>query len=172
MIQSLKEDGHYLGAHSDKHLLYASWENRDSTLIGHEVFKVDLRTNYQAMEQFGITKSDAMFYLPTYEWYNDTISAWTKELGLKLINFTPGTASNQDWTYPELGASYISSDELMKNISRTAERKPSGLNGHNLLIHFGTDPRRKDKLYKQLDEIISRLKQEKYQFSRIDHSAY
>src|SRR5690606_8624201 len=33
VINGLKSDGHYLGAHSDKHLLYNAWENRDSTLL-------------------------------------------------------------------------------------------------------------------------------------------
>ncbi|MEZ4764225.1 MAG: hypothetical protein R3C26_13910 [Calditrichia bacterium] len=26
LIEHLRKDGHYLGAHSDKHLLYATWE--------------------------------------------------------------------------------------------------------------------------------------------------
>ncbi len=36
IVRALKEDGHYLGAHSDRHLLYAPWENRDSTLVTKE----------------------------------------------------------------------------------------------------------------------------------------
>jgi endoglucanase len=37
-----------------------------------------------------------------------------------------------------------------------------------LLIHAGTDPRRKDKLYNRLDELISYLKKEGYSFKKID----
>lgn len=172
MITNLKNDGHYLGAHSDKHLLYASWEKRDSTLVSRNAFTEDLRNNYLEMEKFGIQKDDARFYLPPYEWYNDSIASWTKDLGLQLINFTAGTSSNQDWTYPELGARYISSEQIVENIMQKADVAPSGLNGYNLLIHFGTDPRRKDKLYHHLDKLITQLKEKGYQFRRIDETAY
>jgi endoglucanase len=33
IIKDLKKSGHYLGAHSDKHLLYNSWEKRDSSIV-------------------------------------------------------------------------------------------------------------------------------------------
>lgn len=170
MIRELKEDGHYLGAHSDRHLLYASWEKRDSTLVSKEEFRKDLRDNYREMEKFGIHKSAAAYYLPPYEWYNDTIAAWSLDLGIQLVNFTPGTQSNQDWTYPELGDRYYSSEKLYENIL-SYERK-EGLNGFNLLIHMGTDPRRQDKLYDHLDDLISALKQKGYDFKRIDQTAY
>ena len=96
LIRRLRADGHYLGAHSDKHLLYASWEKRDSTLVGERMFRNDLRNNYTAMAPFGITRHDAPFFLPAFEWYNDSISAWTRREGLTLVNFTPGTSSNAD----------------------------------------------------------------------------
>ena len=35
-IQELKRDGHYLGAHSDGHLLYCDWNNRDELLVSRE----------------------------------------------------------------------------------------------------------------------------------------
>ena len=112
IITSLKKDGHYLGAHSDKHLLYCSWEKRDSLLVTRDSFKSDLRSNYAEMKRFGISQSDARYFLPPYEWYNDSVSTWTKELGLILVNFTPGTYSNADWTHPELGRQYLSSDTI------------------------------------------------------------
>ncbi len=57
MIKRLKNDGHYLGAHSDKHLLYADWTNRDSLLVTREQFRKDLRRNYKRMKSFGIKKN-------------------------------------------------------------------------------------------------------------------
>ena len=54
IIEELKNDGDYLGAHSNKHLLYASWENRDSTLVTKEEFLNDLKANYLEMKKFGI----------------------------------------------------------------------------------------------------------------------
>ncbi len=59
LIRRLLKDGHYLGAHSDKHLLYASWENRDSLLINQNEFVEDVINNYKELHRFGIKKEDA-----------------------------------------------------------------------------------------------------------------
>ncbi|WP_224490776.1 glycoside hydrolase family 9 protein [Robertkochia flava] len=166
VITTLKEEGHYLGAHSDGHLLYCSWENRDSLLVDESEFAADLRANYRAMEEFGIQRKDAYFYLPPYEWYNDTIASWTSSYGLRLINHTPGTNSNQDWTYPGGDASYFSNSRIWDNIM-TYEREHS-LNGFHMLIHFGTDPRRVEKFYDRLDALITDLKSKGYEFVSID----
>lgn len=162
-IIALKRSGHYLGPHSDKHLLYASWEKRDSLLISHEAFIKDLQQNYLAMKRVGIT--GAKYFLPPYEWYNDSIAVWTSAMGLQLVNFTPGTGSNADYTYPELN-NYKSSEQIYQSIA--AAEKQKGLNGDILLLHIGTDPRRKDKFYTQLSKLITMLKQKGYTFKKID----
>lgn len=165
IIIDLKNDGNYLGAHSDKHLLYASWENRDSTLVTKEEFINDLNNNYNEMLKFGITKDSAKYFLPPFEWYNKEISNWTKEISLTLVDFTPGTSSNQDWTIPELGNKYISSDTIFNRILRYEENSSNGLNGFILLTHPGTDPRRTDKFYNRLDELITILEKRGYKFT-------
>jgi endoglucanase len=170
ILAALKKDGHYLGAHSDKHLLYCTWEKRDSTLVTKDEFTRDVLDNYKAMEQFGIKKTDAKFFLPAYEWYNDTITAWTKELGFTLVNFTPGTYSNADWTHPELVSQYLSSDTIYARILRYERSRPDGLNGFILLTHIGTDARRKDKFYARLDELITALRSRGYQFKLLNES--
>lgn len=167
IIQQLKKEGHYLGAHSDRHLLYADWKKRDSVLVTKEQFKKDLLQNYTEMKQFGISKSNAAFFLPPYEWYNDSIAAWTKEPGLQLINYSPGTKSNADYTWPEL-KNYQSSDTIYQSIIRYEQSHSSGLNGFILLIHIGTDPKRTDKFYLQLPKLLKELKQKGYQFKRVD----
>src|SRR5262249_28821246 len=100
IILRLKNDRHYLGPHSDQHLLYCDWNKRDSLLVTADRFKTDLLNNYHAMASFGIRQADAGYFLPPYEWYNDSISAWTRQLGLQLINYTPGTLSHTDYTVP------------------------------------------------------------------------
>jgi peptidoglycan/xylan/chitin deacetylase (PgdA/CDA1 family) len=169
MIFNLKDYGHYLGAHSDKHLLYASWENRDSTIITKEEFRKDVLDNYTEMGKFGIQKTDASYFLPPYEWYNSEISEWCREIGLTIINFTPGTYSNQDWTIPEMGERYFSNDFIYNKILSYEESSSCGLNGFILLIHFGTDPRREEKFYNRLDELITELKKRGYTFRRLDN---
>ncbi|MCK4748738.1 MAG: polysaccharide deacetylase family protein, partial [Bacteroidales bacterium] len=96
-IKSMLSDGHYLGAHSDQHLLYCDWVNRDSLLVNRKEFELDLENNYKGMARFGITKEDAPLFLPPYEWYNDTISTWTQSMDLQLINLTHVTLSHADY---------------------------------------------------------------------------
>lgn len=168
LIRSLKKDGHYLGAHSDKHLLYAPWSNRDSLLITKQQFDHDLENNYQRMKKFGIEKEQALWFLPPYEWYNAEVVKWTREHGLRLINFTSGTRSTADYTYPEMGKSYRGSEEIYQSIIQYETKNTSGLNGFILLLHVGTDPRRTDKFYSKLDALLTELKNMGYHFLRID----
>ena len=168
VIKKLQLNGNYLGSHSDKHLLYCDWEKRDSLLVTHEEFKNDLENSYQKLKHWGIEKEDAKYFLPPYEWYNDSIAKWTKEMGLQLINFSPGTRSNADYTYPEMGKKYVSSEVVMQSILQYESNSSNGLNGFILLTHFGTDPRRTDKFYKYLPALIKELKKRGYEFLRID----
>jgi peptidoglycan/xylan/chitin deacetylase (PgdA/CDA1 family) len=168
LIEGLRDDGHYLGAHSDKHLLYASWDRRDSLLITREEFVEDLANNYKEMEKFGITKKKARLFMPPYEWYNQTISWWVKELELILVNFTPGTRSNADYTTPDMGEKYVSSDRIYHEILNYERHSHSGLNGFILLIHIGTHPDRTDKFYYKLDDLISELLRREYRFTLLD----
>jgi len=161
-IRELETGGHYFGAHSDRHLLYCSWEDRDSLLVSRRQFVDDLQANYAEMKKFGVDKNDAPFFMPPYEWYNDSISAWTAAQGLQLINFTSGTLSHADWTYPELGTQYRSSQVIWDSLVNYEAKH--GLNGFILLTHVGTDPRRADKFYNRLDALIQYLSQRGYEF--------
>ncbi|PJA53389.1 MAG: polysaccharide deacetylase [Candidatus Marinimicrobia bacterium CG_4_9_14_3_um_filter_48_9] len=162
LIHDLKKHGHYLGAHSDEHLLYCDWTQRDSTLVTRTEFREDVDNNYAEMARFGIRKQEAPWFLPAFEWYNDTIAAWTNELGLTLVNFSPGTYSNADYTTPDMGKRYLDSETIFQRILDYEERR--GLNGFLLLTHIGTDPRRTDKFYPRLDGLIVELKKRGYRF--------
>ena len=168
IIKELKRNGNYLGSHSDKHLLYCDWEKRDSLLVTKQEFTEDLQNAYKELNKWNIEKNEAHYFLPPYEWYNDSIAKWTNEMGLQLVNFTPGTRSNADYTYPEMGNKYVNSDSVFNSIIHYEMRSSNGLNGFILLVHLGTDPRRTDKFYKRLPELINALKERGYQFVRID----
>jgi len=167
LIEKLVSAGHYLGAHSDRHLLYCDWVNRDSLLVAKHEFLADLEANYDEMENFGIRRTDARLFMPPYEWYNATISRWTKEAGLQLINFTSGTRTNADYTTPDM-PSYQSSDEIWKSIVDYETSSDIGLNGFIMLIHIGTASERTDKFYLQLDELLEWIKSKGYTMKRID----
>ena len=166
-IRQLIRAGHYLGAHSDKHLLYATWEDRDSLLVTRQEFEEDLRDNYQVMAKFGIVKDRALFFMPPYEWYNSKISKWTAKMGLQLINFTPGTRSNADYTTPDMGKRYWSSTAILKSILDFEAKERKGLNGFILLLHVGTHPSRTDKMYNLLPQLIDTLLSRGYHFASL-----
>jgi endoglucanase len=166
-IGKLKKEGHYLGAHSDKHLLYCDWNKRDSLLVTKKQFRFDLADNYTAMSRHGIDVRKAIYFLPPYEWYNDSIIHWTNELQLQLINFTPGTLSTADYTWPGM-KNYRGSEQIFQSILQREQLTPSGLNGFMLLMHLGTDPKRTDKFYRQLPALLKYLKGKGYHFQRVD----
>jgi peptidoglycan/xylan/chitin deacetylase (PgdA/CDA1 family) len=166
ITRSIIEEEHYLGPHSDKHLLYVPWENRDSLLITRDEFYMDLENNILEIERFGIPRNDIGFYLAPYEWYNRPIVEWTQEHGLKLVNFTPGIGTNADYTTPDM-ANYRSSGELMDRLWRFESADRNGLNGAILLIHLGTHPDRTDKFYHKLEQFIDQLSAKGYRFGRL-----
>jgi peptidoglycan/xylan/chitin deacetylase (PgdA/CDA1 family) len=165
IIKQLIADGHYLGAHSDGHLLYADWTKRDSSLVSHQQFSGDLKVNYQTMATLGITPEKASVFLPPYEWYNAESVDWSRQAGLKVINFTPGIRSNADYTTPDMPG-YRSSETIMKDIKTFEKKDPNGLNGCIMLIHFGTAPERTDKFYNRLDDLLKYLRQRGYKTER------
>ena len=167
IIEKLKSNDHYMGAHSDQHLLYADWTNRDSLLVTKRQFTKDLLKNYGRMKSFKIDKTNAQYFLPPYEWYNRSIAKWTQELGLTLINFSPGTRSAADYTYPGMNG-YRSSAEIYNSIIDYEQRDENGLNGFILLTHIGTDSRRTDKFYMKLDQLIHELKGKGYALVKIN----
>ncbi len=159
-------DGHYVGAHSDKHLLYCDWQMRDSTLLDFEEFKQDIQNNFAELQKFGVQAEEARFFMPPYEWYNSQIVDWSRHLGLDVINFTPGTGTNADYTTPGM-ANYKSSDVLMSNLQKFEKKHPAGLNGAVLLIHPGTEAARTDKFYRKLNDLIVHYSSEGYQFKSL-----
>lgn len=162
--KKLYEEGHYVGPHSYDHILYADWEER-KTIVSEQEFKNDLIKNKKLIEGLGITHQKD-FFLPAYEWHNKDIVTWSKQSGFQLINYTPGVRTAADYTYPEMDGDYLSSAEILKQL--LDKESAEDLNGYILLIHLGTDNRRRDKLYDHLDDLIEQLKAKGYSFKRID----
>ena len=162
IIKRLLADGHYVGSHSYGHLLYMPWENRDSLLVTKEEFAADMRRSYAKMAEFGISPDDAHYFIPPYEYYNATVAAWARELGLQVVNFTPGTGSNGDYTTPDM-KNYMSNKYIWDKLM--AYEKAHTLNGHLLLIHFGTSPQRTEKFYDRLPKLIKDLRKKGYIFT-------
>jgi endoglucanase len=160
---------HYLGPHSDQHLLYNDWNNRDSLLVTSAQFRSDFHNNLVAMESLGIDTGGLHYFIPPYEWWNDSVAVWARSIGWQIINFTPGIRTNADYTWPEMGASYLGSDRILQSLRQFESSRVGGLNGAIILVHAGVDPRRKDRLYTRLDELIVWLQSRGYHCVRVNN---
>jgi len=165
-IRGLIDAGHSLGAHSDRHLLYADWNDRSKTLVTKQECLDDLAANFEKMQAFGLTREQCRSYLPPFEWYNGETVAWCEEFGLQVVNFTPRTTTFFDFTTPDT-ASYKSSETIFGELMAFESQENKGLNGAILLIHVGTEPARRDKFYNRLPQVIRLLKDKGYSFGRI-----
>lgn len=162
LIARIQADGHYLGAHSDRHLLYAAWDRRDSCLVGRDSLMADMRANLAELARLGIPSERARWVLPPYEYYNAESVSALEALGMHVVNLTPGTATNADYTTPDM-PNYRTSDMLIESLYYLDEQV--GLNGAVILIHPGVSSERTDPLYLRLTEIIRGLKRRGYSFA-------
>ncbi len=164
-VRQAVEAGHYVGPHSDGHLLYAPWEDRKKSLVSRERFQADLFRNLAELGEIGANRSEPIYFVPPYEWHNADHSAWAKELGCQMINFTSGTGSNRDFA-PEDHQAFVPTEKLIQDVLDYEQKSDSGLNGHLLLLHLGTN--RKDKVYAKLGELIEELVAREYSIVRVD----
>jgi peptidoglycan/xylan/chitin deacetylase (PgdA/CDA1 family) len=165
LIRRIVDEGHFLGPHSDKHLLYCTWDKSKKTLVSREAFAADMRDNLEKLARFGVDQP--RYFLPPYEHYSGDIAAWTTQLGLQLINFTPGTRSNADYT-EDAAANFVSSRAIFESIIRQERQGSHGLSGFLLLLHLGAGPRRTDKFHTHFGDLLNDLAGKGYQFVRVD----
>lgn len=165
-LQRMVDDGHYLGPHSHAHLLYAPWEDRNTTLVTEQQFKDDLLQNIDELRTFGaMPKGKPIYFIPPYEYYNAQHTAWAREMNCLLFNFTPGSGSHRDWA-PENHKAFRPSTQILQDILHCEANDPHGLNGHLLLLHLGGE--REDKMYLLLGDLIDELRERGYQLMRVD----
>ncbi|HZQ47923.1 MAG TPA: polysaccharide deacetylase family protein, partial [Verrucomicrobiae bacterium] len=166
LTRRIIEDGHYLGPHSDKHLLYCPWDGPKITSIPRAAFDHDLLDNLQKIQKFEVVPPVG-YWLPPYEWYNQEIVDWSRKKGRVLINYTPGTRSNADYT-EDAATNFVSSKVIYESIVRKEREDPHGLNGFLLLMHIGVGPGRTDKMHDHLGELLDYLSGKGYKFVRVD----
>lgn len=174
LVLKAVREGHYVGPHSDKHLLCCSEVDR-RTLLSKSVFQADLRANLSEIQRILTEETNGQsskyaarmwLYLPAFEVHNQQTASWSRELQLQMINYTPGTFSHADYT--ENGPGFVSSQVILRSILQM-ERRPRGLNGFFLLMHTGSGPRRTDKMHARFGELLAELSHRGYRFVRIDH---
>ncbi len=167
VARRIVKDGHYLGPHSDKHLLYCAWDGTHKTLVTRAAFESDVEDNLKKIGAFGVPRARVRCFLPEYEHYNAQIAQWAGAMGLTVVNFTPGTRSNADYT-GEADRNFVSSKAIFDSVVAEERRDPNGLNGFLLLFHLGAGPRRADKFHNRIAELLDFLAAKGYRFVRVD----
>lgn len=167
-VSDWKKTGYYVGPHTDKHLVAVSSVDPESPVISRSQFLNDIKNNFLELEKAGITRNQATIFYPAGGAYNDSISRWSREIGLNIVCQTPGTKSDQDISTPEMRESYFSSGEIYNQI--ITYEKNNGLNGHILMFHTGTSQKRSDKFYKRLSALITELKKRGYDFATLEET--
>lgn len=166
-VREIVRQGHIVAPHSDRHLLYADWADRNKTLVSQDSVITDVRDNLAEMQRIGIDPSEVSYFMPPYEYSNTETNNWVRNLGLEVVSFTPGTLTNADYTIPSM-KSYRSSEEIYNHLEKFERESEAGLNGAILLIHPGVHPERPDPFYKKLGKIISLLKKRGYSFGVLE----
>ena len=100
-------------------------------------------------------------------WMNGKIVDWANELGCVVVNYTPGTRANADYT-GEADQNFVSSQAIFDSIMKREQADPHGLNGFILLLHLGSGPGRGDKFHLRFGELLERLSVQGYKFVRVD----
>lgn len=166
IIRQILQDGHYLGPHSDQHLVCCDWSSRKNSIITREEFLYDLRQNYYSLEDWGVRFENARYFLPPSEHYSIESAGWadgfrfpgSSRVGVKTITMTHGTWTNADYTVPS-SPSYKSSRQIWNKIWSHEKESYFGLNGHIMLIHMGAENERPEKFYFYLGALIDKLRQ-------------
>lgn len=165
IINKIINDRHYVGPHSDKHILLADWDNNRTPLATPDSAIADIEANYYELSQFGINKQTSPYIVPPYEWYNKIhIDAYITA-GLKPLTPSPGIQTFRDYTTPDM-PDYHTSDSIWNQLLEY--EKKHTLNGSILIIHPGTQDIRTDKFYHRLDNLIDTLTKLNYHFSTIN----
>lgn len=167
LVNRIAAEGHYLSVHSDKHLLYCSWEKERMTLITQAQFQSDLEENIQHFKALSLAQQPGHYFIPPFEHYNQQIVHWAGDMGLIVINFTPGTRSNADYT-EEAEKNFVSSQTIFDSIVKHERDDPHGLSGFILLLHIGSGPGRTDKFHTRFSELLDYLSGKGYEFVRVD----
>jgi len=167
LVRRIIRDGHYVGPHSDKHLLYCPWDGPKTNLVTRDEFRADLTANLEKLERFGVRRAGVRYFLPPFEYYNRAIVDWSAELGLTLVNFTPGTRANADYL-GDVEKNFVSSQAIFDSILKHEREDAHGLNGFILLLHLGSGPDRTDKFPARFGELLDGLAAKGYEFVRVD----
>lgn len=154
VINRIIKEGHYVGPHSDGHILLADWDRGRTPLVTPDSLIADLKANLRELARFGVTVDSIPFALPPFEWCNRSQAHVYRSVGIAPINPSPEIETYRDYTTPDMP--YYWTAERMLTQLFDCERE-HGLRGAIIIIHLGTQDARPDKLYNHLPAIFDTL---------------
>lgn len=156
-------DGHYVGAHGDRHILLADWDENRTTLARADSALRDMQDCMVELSKYGIDTLLTRYVVPSFEWYNREHTEIFSRNGYITVTLSPGLLTYLDFTVPEMTA-YCTSDSIWENF--TENLKNDNLSGKIILIHLGTQSDRVDKFYLRLPAMIDSLQARGYILKR------
>ena len=154
IIRRVIREGHYVGPHSDRHILLADWDRSRTPLVTADSLAKDLRANFAELSRFGIRPEDVPYALPPFEWCSRQQAHVYRGLGIMPVNPTPELETYRDYTTPDM-PEYRSSRQMLDQLFGYEAAR--GLNGAIIILHLGTQDVRTDKLYFHLPAILDSL---------------
>lgn len=165
IVRRIVGEGHYVGGHSNRHMLLADWGRERTELVTVDSMLSDVRANLAKLDSMGVATADARWFMPPFEWIAPSqVPVLTDSLGLHVINPTPGIEIYRDYTTPDM-AEYHSSRQLIDQLFEYESER--GMNGVFLIFHLGTQDVRTDKLYHHLPMLLDSLTTLGYTFDRL-----
>lgn len=165
VVRRAVTEGHYVGPHSDGHILLADWDRDRTPLVTPDSLLRDLARNYLELRRFGVNPDSARYVLPPYEWAAPIHAQTYRSAGYIPLGLTPGIETYADYTTPDMSY-YRSADQLWHQF--TGYVNTNSIHGAVFIIHLGTDPSRTDKFWRKLPEILHFLKQKGYQVQKLN----
>lgn len=163
VLRRIIDEGHYVGPHSDGHILLADWKRNRPSLVDADSLKRDMHRNLAMLAAHGVDTSAVHTVMPPYEWCNASHVQAYADLGLLTVNPTPEIETYRDYTTPDM-SEYRTAESLQKQLFDVDDSR--GLNGAIIIIHLGTQNARPDKLYNRLPAILDTLSSRGYSFDR------
>lgn len=164
IIERVVNNGHYIGPHSNSHILLADWDENRTTLVTADSAISDILTNIAELSIYGIDTSKVKYIVPPYEWYNKSHIDAYRSVNLLPVNPSPGFLTYRDYTTPDMD-DYYSSDTIWHNFMENIRNRD--INGEIIILHLGTQDARTDKFYYRLPALLDTLISKGYTPTRL-----
>jgi len=163
LVQAMLADGHYVGPQADTwpRLTPANQPSGESL-----AFPAVVESHLAQLAALGVDRKRACYFLPTSDQLTPAVAEQARLAGLKMIAGTSGTLSFAAAT-AENSPEFAASQAILESIWQQEHRR-KGLNGFLLLFPLETGARRADVFYPHFNELIRKLRQDGYEFVRVD----